>query len=189
MRAPRSFALLALAAAAMLVVACGGNPLGLPAARFGNVVDTVSLWALDGTPLNTPSAYRIRPVPSTIRTDLSTDFDFAFNITPTGQAVLLPTGAVGLGRQSGIRVESLPFDSITAAATSGYQDSVAVAVDSGTIAVVRSRPTQCEFGLVVFYYAKLVVVRVDPVARRIDYHILVDQNCGYRGLEPGLPKR
>jgi len=27
------------------------------------------------------------------------------------------------------------------------------------------------------------------LARRIDYNILVDQNCGHRGLEPGIPKR
>ena len=58
-----------------------------------------------------------------------------------------------------------------------------------TVAVVRSRPTStCVIGTV-YYYAKLQVVRIDTIARRIDYNILVDLNCGYRGLEPGIPKR
>jgi hypothetical protein len=30
---------------------------------------------------------------------------------------------------------------------------------------------------------------IDTVARRIDLRVLVDQNCGYRDLEPGLPRR
>jgi len=30
---------------------------------------------------------------------------------------------------------------------------------------------------------------VDTTARRLDFEILVDQNCGYRGLELGLPQQ
>ena len=63
-------------------------------------------------------------------------------------------------------------------------------MDSGTVAILHSRPVsfpRCPF--VVFFYAKLQVLRVDTLARRIDYNILVDQNCGHRGLEPGIPKR
>src|SRR5207249_10062296 len=56
-------------------------------------VDSVSLWALDGTPLTTPSAYSISGRVA-VRTDQTTGFDFAFNITPSGEAVLLPTGAL-----------------------------------------------------------------------------------------------
>ena len=33
------------------------------------------------------------------------------------------------------------------------------------------------------------VLGVDATARRLNFEILVDQNCGYRGLEPGLPKQ
>ena len=189
MRPPRPLNAL-FVAALVAVAACGDNSLGLPTARYNNVVDSVSLWALDGTPINTPSAYNILGIPpAAVRTDLTTAFDFAFNITPAGQAVLLPTGALGLGKASGIVVSSTPFDSITLAPSTGYQDSTAVAVDSGTVAVVRSRPTStCVIGTV-YYYAKLQVVRIDTIARRIDYNILVDLNCGYRGLEPGIPKR
>ena len=187
MRPPRP--LIALFVAALVAAAaCGDNSLGLPRARFNNVVDTISLWALDGTPINTPSAYSISSR-EVVRTDQTTGFDFAFNITAAGQAVLLPTGALGLGKASGIVLQSVPFDSIIEAPSTGYQDSTAVAVDSGTVAVVRSRPTTtCVIGTV-YYYAKLQVVRIDTIARRIDYNILVDLNCGYRGLQPGIPKR
>jgi hypothetical protein len=41
----------------------------------------------------------------------------------------------------------------------------------------------------VFYYGKAHVLAIDTLARRIDLEMLVDQNCGYRGLEPGLPPR
>jgi hypothetical protein len=39
------------------------------------------------------------------------------------------------------------------------------------------------------FYAKLHVLAIDRAARRLDFEILTDINCGYRGLEPGVPKR
>ena len=45
----------------------------------------------------------------------------------------------------------------------------------------------CSFGATVSLYAKLRVLRVVSTAKRLDMEILVDQNCGYRGLQPGLP--
>ena len=37
-------------------------------------------------------------------------------------------------------------------------------------------------------YGKLEVLQIDTVAHTITFQHLVDQNCGYRGLEPGIPK-
>jgi hypothetical protein len=182
-----SFAAAALAA--LFAVAACSDTNGLPPAHTVNAVDTVSLYALDGTPPSTPSAYSILGFPEPVRTDVSTAFDFVFNIDSAGHAVLLPTGAVGLGKQSGIRLESTTFDAITDAPTSGYADSTAEQVDLGTVAVIRSRPTQCPFGPVVYQYAKLQVLQMDSLARTISFQILVDQNCGYRGLQPGIPSR
>jgi hypothetical protein len=62
-----------------------------------------------------------------------------------------------------------------------------IALDTGTVVLVSSRPTPCVFGVTVSLYAKLRVIRVDSTARRLDFQILVDENCGYRGLELGLP--
>lgn len=171
---------------ALSVAACG-NSTGLLPATLPNVVDTISLYALDGTSLTLPSAYVIQSK-SVVRTDQVSNFDFAFNITPAGQAVLLPTGALRLGVASGIQVQSAPFSSITTAPTTRYADSLAVPVDSGTVVVVHSRPASCIAGIV-FYYGKIEVLAIDTTARRIDLQVLVDQNCGYRGLEPGLPSR
>jgi len=177
----------ALAAALLATAACD-NSTGLPSANISNSVDTVSLYALDGTPLPAPSGFNVQSN-VVVRTDRFSFFDFAFNITAAGQPVLLPTGALGLGRSSGIQLQGVGFDAVTLAPTSAYVDTTAVPVDSGTVLVVHSRAAQCSIGIVVFYYGKIEVLAIDTVARRIDLQILVDQNCGYRGLEPGLPRR
>ena len=122
-----------------------------------------------------------------MRTDQTAAFDFAFNFDSLRRPVLLPTGAVGLGQSSGLELASAPFDSIKLAPTDGYVLDRGLVADSGAVLIVRSRPTGCLFGVTVFSYAKLVVVAVDTTARRIDFRILVDQNCGYRGLAPGIP--
>ena len=36
---------------------------------------------------------------------------------------------------------------------------------------------------------KLEVLAVDSTARRVDFKILVDENCDYRGLAPGIPQQ
>ena len=173
-----------------LAVACG-EPMGLPTASIPSVVDTVSLYALSGTPIAKPSAYRIQFPAAPIRTDQTSAFDFAFDIDTLGRALLLPTGALHLGLASGGQLSAEPFDSIEIAPNGNYHLDSAAVVDSGSVVVLHSRPTDCGFALtaVFFYYAKLHVLAIDPVARRIDFEILVDQNCGYRGLEPGLPRR
>jgi hypothetical protein len=171
-----------------LVAAACGNTSGLPLAGLSNRVDTVSLYALFGTPISAPSAYQLdgrRP----LRTDESTGFDFVFNFDSLGRAVLLPTGAVGLGQASGLQRATVPFESITLAPTDGYVFVEPFVVDSGTVAIVRSRPTECYLAFTVPLYAKLEVLAIDTSARRIGFKILVDQNCGYRGLEPGIPQQ
>lgn len=172
---------------ALLAAACG-DPLGLPQARITNEIDTVSLYALDGTPISVPSAYHLESR-STVRTDRTAIFDFAFNVDAQGRPVFLPTGALGLGQGAGFQPTATPFDSVTVAPGSGWVLDSGVVADSGTVLLARSRLTTCNFGASVFLYAKLQVLRVDLIARRIDFQILVDSNCGYRGLEPGLPRR
>ena len=170
-----------------LAAACG-EPFGLPVARVENFVDTVSLFALDGTPVSTPSAYHLE-THTPVRTDRTGTFDFAFNITTLGTPVFLPTGAVGLSPGSGLQIADTTFDAIKVAPGGGWVVDSAVTADSGAVLLARSRLSGCTFGASVFYYAKLEVLRVDSAARRIDFRILVDPNCGYRGLEPGIPRR
>ncbi len=178
---------LSLAAVVAVMVGCGDD-FQLPPATFPNIEQAATLYALDGTPIGVPSAFHIeRRI--VVRTDQTPIFDFVYNVDPLGRSVLLPTAVVGLGRASGIRISGTPFDSIAVAPTGEYVDTLAVAVDLGTVAVIRSRPVQCSFGATVPYYAKLEVTAIDTAARRVDLKILTNINCGYRGLEPGFPTR
>ena len=184
----RSFILALLACAA--IAACG-NPLGLPPAFITNLVDTVSVYALSGTPVSQPSGYSIAGRHS-VRTDQGQQFDFAFNIDTTGQAVLLPTGAMKLGKQSGLQISALQFDSIKIAPTSNYNLDSAQVVNENSVLILHSATVTCSYGIPAFYYAKLHVLTIDttsmPNGRRIEFEILNDVNCGYRGLEPGVPR-
>jgi hypothetical protein len=177
----------ALTGLALLAAACGDTS-GLPAPFFTNVVDTVSLFALRGTPITLPSAYTLEGA-QPVRTDQTTALDFAFDFDSLGAPALFPTGAINLGQLSGLQRSTTAFGAITLAPTGGYIFDKRLALDTGTVVLVRSRPTLCAFGATVSLYAKLRVLGVDSTARRLDFEILVDQNCGYRGLEPGLPKQ
>ncbi len=182
---PRLGFLTAACGIAVLAAACNVGNLGLPLATDTNVVDTVSLWALDGTALSLPSGYQIA-TKTTIRTDRSSSFDFAFDVDTLGRPVFLPTGALGLGVGSGLQHTSAAFDAITAPSGSDYTSDSAFVFDTGNVALARSRPG-CSLGASIFYYAKLKVLAYDPLARRVDFEILVNANCGYRSLKPGVP--
>jgi hypothetical protein len=180
----RSTALIGLT---LLVASCG-DANNLPAPAFTNAVDTVSLYALRGTAITLPSAYVLEGA-QPVRTDQTTVLDFAFDFDSIGEPALFPTGAINLGVLSALQTSATGFDAITLAPTGNYTFDKPIALDTGTVVLVRSRPTLCLFGATLSLYAKLRVLGVDSTARRLDFEILVDQNCGYRGLEPGLPKQ
>jgi hypothetical protein len=185
---PRLGLLAAVCVAALLSAACNDS-LGLPVASDENIVDTVSLWALDGTALSLPSGYNLANKDidkGVVRTDRTSNLDFAFNVDSLGRLEFLPTGALGLGIGSGLRRTTTAFGAITSPPTSGYTDSAFV-FDTGTVAIVRSRPG-CSLGATIYYYAKLKVLAYDSLARRVDFQILVNANCGYRSLKPGVPQ-
>src|SRR2546426_5325065 len=144
----------------MTAAACS-DTTGLPAAVIDNVVDTVSLFALFGTPISTPSAYdlssRLGGVAANalVRTDQASAFDFAFNFDSLRRPVLLPPGAVGLGQSSGLQRASRPFDSITVAPTGGDAFGPPLGGDTGAGAGGRARPPHSLFGGTGFFYAQL----------------------------------
>ena len=176
----------ALTGLALLLVACG-DTTNLPAPIFTNVVDTVSLFALRGTDVRLPSAYALDGARS-VRMDQTTALDFAFDFDSLGTPALFPTGAINLGQLSGLQVSTTAFAALTLAPTGGYVFDKPIALDTGTVVLVHSRPVQCSFATLALY-AKLRVLAVDSTARRLDMEVLVDQNCGYRGLESGFPKQ
>jgi hypothetical protein len=179
----------------LLLLACGpaaacGNPNGLTA-YVVNRDTTASLYALSGTPVSLPSGYLI-PAQQAVRTDAAASFDFAFDIDTAGRAVLLPTGALKLGNGSGLQITTQKYDSIKFAPTGNYILDSAVVVHDSTVFIAHSTLVTCSFGVATYYYAKLRVLAIDttsgPTGRRIDLEILTDLNCGFRGLQEGLPK-
>ena len=191
MHLPRAgLALLAVVAAAS---ACGDSSL-LPPADLLVLDDTVTLWAVTGTAITLPSAFDIL-LNSVARTDRTGGFDFVFGFVPdtlTGDSVpglpaLLPRGWMGLSADGGLLRVATKFDSLAAAPGSGYDSYAPVYLDTGTVVVARSRTQTCNFGLTSGQFAKVQPVAIDIAARKIVLHVVNDPNCGYRGLQPGLP--
>jgi hypothetical protein len=176
----------------LLVTACG-DPNALPAAQFENVVDTTTLYALTGTPLGTPSGFDsygvIGNVGVAVRTDLNDPFDFAVDLDATGTLVLYPTGALGLAAEPGIVLSTGTFEGVTSAPLEGYVLDSAVVAPLGTVFVLRSRSSTqaCALAGAFPRYSKFHVLAIDAAERTVTLEFLVDPNCGYRGLEPGLP--
>jgi len=175
--------------AGCLVLAACSDISGLLPAAIANRTDTVSVYALTGTPVSSPSAYWI-VARQVVRTDQNSAFDFAFDIDSLGRVMLLPTGALKLGLQSGAQLRAEEFDSLTLAPSSGYKVDSAVVLTENSVAVMHSRLVQCSYDYQPShnYFAKLHVLAIDTLARSIQLEILTNVNCGYRGLEPGLPK-
>jgi hypothetical protein len=181
----RSFAFVALVLAA---AACSDSN-GLPDASLTNAERTDTLWALVGTPVSTPSGYALEGS-RRIRTDLSVDFDFAYNVQSDGSHVFLPRAALGIDPTAavnpGFLATNQTFEAIKLAPSNGYVTGQAIPIAIGDRFVVRSRVT-CAIG--VPKYAKVEVASLDDVARTVGFRVLTDDNCGFKGLEPGLPKR
>ena len=171
---------------AAFLAACG-DPVNLNPPSTANVVDTVQLHALRGTAVALPSGYDV-PTKQTIRTDRP-NFDFAFDISDAGVALVYPAGALGLGEDPGLLVIPDTFDNVGTAPIEGYVTTSAVDVAVDVVFVVRSRPAGngCTFTGALPRYGKFRVLSLDPVARTITLENLVNQNCGYRDLLPGLP--
>ena len=170
-------------------LACN-DPLGLPAATSSNIVDTFTLAALSGTPITQASAFDIARN-RLVHTEQVADFDFAFDLSSTGTGVLFPALALRLAITGtpGLQKMTVPFDSVKSAPSNGYVDSSAVSITIGDVLVGRSRLTSIGCGLTgsLPRYAKFLVLDIDPQARSLRLKALVDSNCGYRSLQPGIP--
>ena len=82
-----------------VAAACSSNA-GLPDPTDVNMIDTTTIWALNGTAITDPSGFSI-PDRIAVRTDQSAAFDFAFNIDNAGKPVFLPIDLLGLGVRLG----------------------------------------------------------------------------------------
>ncbi len=174
--------------AAILGLAACGDPNALADPQIENVVDTISISALTETAIQLPSALSLAG-PRSVRTDLSADFDVAFDLRD-GLPVFIPRAGLNFpasGLQPGLIRSTSDFAAITEAGSNGYttRDTVQLAV--GDVFVARSRVVCSSLGAPL--YAKLRILGIDALARTVTFEVLADQNCGYIGLAPGLPEK
>ena len=168
-------------------VACGPSST-IPAASINNVVDTVTLGAIFGTPLTVPSGYSVA-LARVIRTDLVSTFDFAFNVDTLGRPVFLTTQVLGMPSISALRpgfiVSTVPFDEMVTAPLNNYVTNIPFSAEVGKLYYMRSSLVCTSLSSAI--YGKLEVLDFDPVNREVTLKVLVDSNCGYHSLKPGRP--
>ncbi len=169
-------------------VSCGAD-LGLPPAGAPNFSDTLTLFALQGTPITAPSAFDI--VLGTIaRTQQGEQFDFAFDFDSAGTPAIFPAGTLGLPQEAGIKVSDQAFDAILRAPADGYVVDKSTPLSLGLVFIARSRNSNlgtCLFLGALPRYGKFRVLELDLVERSVTMESLVDINCGFRDLQPGFP--
>ena len=146
----------------------------------------MTLYALNGTAPGTPSAYALSGA-NPVHTELSPVFDFAFNID--SQPKLIPSGVfLGLPNVAALQTSNAPsFVALTMSPTDGFINNKPLVIDVGKLVLARSATLLCADGTNRSLYAKLHVLAIDLSARTIQFEIVIDQNCGYLSLAPGLP--
>ena len=178
------------------VSACN-DPLGVKATlavRF----DTLSAYAMSGTPLTYPAAYSAA-AGLAVRVEPDIAFDVAFDLDATGKVKLVPARQVSATRNVGgipqatQRIGLLPmkgsFESVTKAPNTGsYKYDSTLVVIPGETVTIEFAGSQCQFSLNQNQYAKLVVDSIKTQSRRIFFRAARDPNCGFRSLTPGVPK-
>jgi hypothetical protein len=181
------FLSLAAVLALAVAIACSNDILGTPS--VANATDTVTLGALEGTPISVASGYNINV--GAVRTDQSVEFEFAYNVRKladgTLQRVFLPRAALGISTTAanpGLQAQTNTFDEITRAPSNGYTADSAVPIQVGDRYVVRSRVVCTSLGVPL--YGKLEILSFQDST--VTFKVLTDLNCGFRDLNPGLPK-
>jgi hypothetical protein len=165
-----------------------GDPLRIRP-QFDTVADTITVFAVTGTPVIAPAALSTLRHEA-VRLDPSRDFDIVFDINAGGRAVLYPVQLVGGSPgNTGIQVATESYDAILEAPTSGYARDSATVLDVGDVALIEAEPAFCAASLYRTIYSKLIVDEIDLVNRSVRVRIRVDPNCGFRSLAEGLPER
>ena len=184
------FLSLAAVLALAVAIACSDDLLGTP--TVANAIDTVTLGALEGTPISVASGYNIST--GAVRTDdpnVGVSFEFAYNVRKLGdgtyQRVFLPRAAlVGAGSTAdpGLLRQTKTFAEITRAASNGYTADSAVPIQVGERYLVRSRVVCVSLGVPL--YGKLEILSFQDST--VTFKVLTDLNCGFRDLNVGLPE-
>ncbi|MEA2706314.1 MAG: hypothetical protein QOH22_1102 [Gemmatimonadaceae bacterium] len=185
-------ALIATMCVVTVLNACGD--IASLTATIPTFTDTLSLWALSGTPPSYPSGISI-PGRQIVRVDGFAGFDIAFDINSSGKTVIYPVKLVvaspGGSRPVGLQKISRSFEDVPAAPTSGFQTDSALTIVPGEVVVVESPHNGsgdlCQFAISPNLYAKIAVDSVNLATRIIYLRMGFDPNCGFRSFADGIP--
>ncbi len=175
------------------LTACSDDDPFAPVATQPNTVRGFSVSTFTGTDGALPAAIDFLNV-RTVRPEVSplgtVNFQLAIDLDAQGRLLLQPARSVVLppGGTSALGLLKSPssFETVEAAPTGGFVSDTAVVAQVGEAWLIRIDGSGCPFGDP--WYAKLVVDAVDAPARRVGLRVMVNRNCGFRGLTEGLPR-
>ena len=177
-----------------LIAAAGcGDPLR-PEAQLPVITDTLTAFALTGTPLTAASALGLFSLsvvpPRSIPGSFEADFDLAFDLDEQGRVRLFPASRLGLSsRRLGFQESTVPFAELLRAPKSGYVRDTVFIARVGTPVVIEAEIIQCGgFSFSPFIYSKLIIDSVSTSRRAIFFRAVTDPNCGFRSFEEGVPE-
>jgi hypothetical protein len=191
--------------ACVAVVGCNSDAFSYKPTLAARV-DTVTVYALNGTSAALPSGINIAAGqlsgdtailrPLAVPSDGGTVFDLAIDIDPAGAVVAYPAPLVvrSATRRVGLQKLTTPFDQIGQAPQNGYgYDSVEVSLTTSDVLIVQAQRAglgercgdRSTYGYDPVLYAKAQVISVNTVDRSVKMQFVLNPNCGFRGLKPG----
>ena len=186
--------LVLIAGAGIAADACA-NPFATTA-TLATIDDTAAIFALTGAPESAPTAINVS-FPRAVITTPAEHYDVVFDIRHDS-AFALPPHAVGAALIAGLQLATKPYDAITEAPTSGYNDTLPIFIKAGDVLLVQSASSLCAGQGVAartFIYAKIVIDSIfyddaapPHVPRTMWYRLRNDPNCGFISFADGIPK-
>jgi hypothetical protein len=182
---------LALMAGVVIAVAACEDPFR-PLATLPTLIDSTTVFALNGTPGTAPSALALFDG-AAVRVDARFLFDIAFDIDASGKVAVIPVRrltTIGGGHLVGLQNVTTAYADLLEAPRDNYRhDTTFVVAPGAVLAVEVADPLLCStFAFSPFYYAKIRIASVDVAARQIRVDFTVDRNCGFRSLVEGVPE-
>lgn len=135
-------------------------------------------------PLQEPSAFDViftRPQ----RIDQTNQWDILYMVTAEGTHQLLPFGAIADSlTDAGLQHVSQSFEGLEEAPREDYTIDAPVTISEGDVLAVRSRADPNSF-IVCRRYAKIEIMDIDAVEKRLTFRALGNPNCEDFVLVPG----
>lgn len=184
---------LAILAVATIASAACSDPLAIKAS-LETVEDRPRVFAITATPPTFPSALSVA-LRQVVRVDGTDNFDVAFDIDAAGKVILYPPRLIATplatAREVGIQKVTGTFETVLTAPTGGYISDKPTTLSVGEVAVLQTPRHAggevCTFRLSSLIYAKIAVDSVNLANRSIFLHTVVNPNCGFHSLKPGIP--